>query len=500
MNKFLLLFSLIATVTFGQNNVKVQVVDEETSEPLIGATVQLTDTKGAIANEEGIATIPDIRDKEVTLKVSFVGYEAKSVTIQLPQDEILIVKLQLEEEHEEVIVTSTRTADVIEDVPTRIEVLGREELEEKAFMRSSNIAMLLRETSGIQMQQTSPSAANQSIRIQGLDGRYTQLLKDGFPLFGGFAGGLSIMQIPPLDLQQVEIIKGANSTLFGGGAIAGLVNLTTILPQREKKVKVMVDQTSAGGSTLNGFYAERFGKWGVSMYASGNRQMAFDANDDLFSDIPEINSFTINPSLFYYPNDRSYIRATFNGTFEDRLGGDMDIIDGESNGIHQFTQENLSNRLSLQLTYNNQLSDYTALTIKHSTNKFDRKITEPNYVFEGEQWSTFSEVAYNFDRNNSRWVTGLNIYTDEFNDLSQPLEARDYVQNTAGLFIQNTAVLNDRFSLESGVRLDYNTDFGFFPLPKLALLTRVNEKLSLRLGGSLGYKLPTIFTEDAENF
>lgn len=495
----MVLFSLISTVLLGQNTIRVQVLDAETDEPLVGATVQISATQGAVADAQGIATIPNINERSVTARVSFVGYEAQELLIQVPQEEMQVVRLQMEEEHEEIIVTSTRTTDVIEAIPTRIEVLGTEEMGEKAMMRSSNIAMLLRETSGIQMQQTSPSAANQSIRIQGLDGRYTQLLKDGFPLFGGFAGGLSIMQIPPLDLQQVEIIKGANSTLFGGGAIAGLVNLTTIVPQEERKLRLMLDQTSAGGSTLNGFYAERYGKWGVTMYASGNRQNAYDANNDRFSDIPEINSLTINPSIFFYPNDNSYFRATFNGTFEDRLGGDMSLIDGETNGVHQFTQENLSNRLSLQLTYQNQLSTYSALTLKQSVNRFERTINEPNYRFEGEQWSTFSEAAYTFGKQDSRWVTGFNLYSDEFNDLGQTLLARSYVQNTGGLFIQNTAKFNEIFSLESGFRIDYNAEFGAFPLPKLALLTRLNEKLSFRLGGSLGYKLPTIFTEDAEN-
>jgi len=110
-------------------------------------------------------------------------------------------------------------------VPTRVEFIGLEELGEKAIMNSANISLVLRESSGIQIQQTSLSSGNSSVRIQGLDGRYTQLLKDGFPLFGGFSSGLSIMQIPPLDLQQFEIVKGSSSTLYGGGAIAGLVNI-----------------------------------------------------------------------------------------------------------------------------------------------------------------------------------------------------------------------------------------------------------------------------------
>lgn len=82
-------------------------------------------------------------------------------------------------------------------------------------MYSSNIGMLLRKTTGIQMQQTSLSSGNMSIRIQGLDGSYTQISKDGMPLYGGFAGGLSIMQIPSLNLKQVELIKGSNSTFYG---------------------------------------------------------------------------------------------------------------------------------------------------------------------------------------------------------------------------------------------------------------------------------------------
>jgi len=499
MKKFTMLLLLVAQAAYGQHTLRVQVLDAEHNEPLIGATVQVSATQGAVADAEGIATIANLPAGEVTVKVSFVGYEAEEFTFTLPLNDIQIVRLGHHHDHEEVIVTSTRTADVIEAIPTRVEVLGTEEMEEKAMMRSSNIAMLLRETSGIQMQQTSASAANQSIRIQGLDGRYTQLLKDGFPLFGGFAGGLSIMQIPPLDLQQVEIIKGANSTLFGGGAIAGLVNLTTITPGEERKLKFMLDQTSAGGTTLNGFYAERFGKWGLTMYASGNRQNAYDANNDHFSDIPDINSLTLNPSVFYYPNDLSHLRVTLNATFENRLGGDMDVIDGEPNGIHQYTQENDTERLSAQVTYVNQLTDNSMLTIKHSTTKFDRKISEPGYVFEGEQWSTFSEASYNFGRQGSQWVGGLNVYTDSFSEFNNPIANRDYTQNTFGAFIQNTTKLNERFSLEAGFRMDYNAEYGAFPLPKLALLTRVNEKLSLRLGGSMGYKLPTIFTEDAEN-
>ena len=111
------------------------------------------------------------------------------------------------EELEEVRVQSTRTTRTIRNTPTRIETIDAEELEEKSNMKPANVSMVLHESTGLQVQQTSATSGNASIRVQGLDGRYTQLLKDGYPNFGNFASGLSILEIPPLDLKQVEFIK-----------------------------------------------------------------------------------------------------------------------------------------------------------------------------------------------------------------------------------------------------------------------------------------------------
>ena len=110
---------------------------------------------------------------------------------------------------------------------------------------------------GIQTQQVSATSANSSIRIQGLDGRYTQLLKDGFPLYAGFSGGLGLLQTPPLDLRQVEIIKGSSSTLYGGGAIAGLINLVSKTPEDKRELNFLANGTSAGGVDASSFYAQK---------------------------------------------------------------------------------------------------------------------------------------------------------------------------------------------------------------------------------------------------
>ncbi|MEM9297190.1 MAG: TonB-dependent receptor [Bacteroidota bacterium] len=498
-NIFIGLMLLSGTLVQAQNTFKTRVVDAEANEPLLGATVKINPTKGAVTDLNGYVEISGINADTIRVSVSYVGYEPFSKTYVFPLEGIQTIALKEGEELEEVVVMSTRSSRTIDNIPTRIEAIGSEELEEKAIMKSSNIAMVLRESTGIQMQQTSASSANQSIRIQGLDGRYTQLLKDGFPLFGGFSSGLSIMQIPPLDLKQVEIIKGSNSTLYGGGAIAGLINLVTYTPQEERKLRLMIDQTQALGSTFNGFYAERFGKFGLSFYTSVNRQEAYDPNNDDFSDIPRIRSLTINPSFFYYPNEKSSLRLTLNTTLENRLGGDVQVIENEQNGIHQFTEENESDRMSYQLTYQNQLDKNRSLTIKNSLTYFQRDITEPYFQFMGKQWSSFSEVAYNYGSSKSSWISGLNLYTDQFDEVPFDSLERDYSYTTFGAFTQNTIDLTEKLALESGLRFDYDLDYGFFALPRLSFLARFNQAWSARIGGGLGYKLPTIFTEEAEN-
>ncbi|KYG72460.1 TonB-dependent receptor [Roseivirga echinicomitans] len=497
------LFTVLFThMAAGQNNIRFQVIDEETNTPLIGATAYVSDTKGGISDSQGYVNLTGLSGTQVEVRFSFVGYETQTNTYifsEVGTETIKIIMESATEEHEEVaIVTATRSSRSIEEIPTRIEFLGTEELEEKAVMKSSNIAMLLRESTGIQMQITSPSSANQSIRIQGLDGRYTQLLKDGFPLYGGFSGGLSIMQIPPLDLKQVEVIKGSNATLYGGGAIAGLVNLVSIQPEDEARFRLMLDQTSAGGTTVNTFYAKRNDKFGMSLFASGGLQNAYDVNDDNFSDIPESKALTFNPTFFYYPSADSKIRLALSGTFEDRLGGNLNAIDAEQSSANVYLQENTTNRLSYQLSYEKNWDENRSFTVKNSLLSFDRTIQEPSLVFNGQQYATFSEAAYSFGREKSRWIVGANLYSDNFTEDSGTNNNRNYEQITAGAFVQQVEQVSETFSIESGVRFDHNNDYGWFALPRVSLFYKPASKFTYRLGGGLGYKTPTIFSEDTE--
>jgi len=499
---FILLAFLSAGLTHAQNTITFEIKDDSGG-PLIGATVVVEGTsKGTITNAQGVAELTNIQDGQLEFDISFIGYEEYKITLSFPQDNNRTLEIVLEEgdeELEEIVISTTRSSRTIIDIPTRIEVITGEELGEKAAMNSTNIGMLLRETTGVQMQQTSLSSGNMSIRIQGLDGRYTQLLKDGFPLYGGFAGGLSIMQIPPLDLKQVELIKGSNSTLYGGGAIAGLVNLVSITPSESPELSIMLDQTSALGTTGNLFYAQKYDKTGFSLYGSANNQIAYDPDKDGFSNMPKAKTFSINPKFFYYFNPNSELLIGLNTTFDDRTGGDMEVIKGNQDDEHVFTENNASQRYATQLLYSH-ITESHSFVAKNSISYFNRELTIPDYNYTGKQLSSFSEIAYNIHKKEEiEWQFGANYYYERFDESNtDSIAPRDYNHSTIGAFIQNTTVIGNNTIFEGGLRTDYSFEYGTFILPRISILYKANNKFSTRIGGAMGYKLPTIFTEEAE--
>lgn len=497
---FIALWAMPTFILFAQNvTFEAILLEEETNEPLIGATVFFEETgQGNVSDIEGKVVIENVPEGEHEINISFLGFQTIDtiLNISTTNSTFTFYLHEANEDLEEIVVRATRSTRTIKNLPTRVEFIGLEELGEKAIMNSANISLVLRESTGIQIQQTSLSSGNSSIRIQGLDGRYTQLLKDGFPLFGGFSGGLSIMQIPPLDLQQFEVIKGSSSTLYGGGAIAGLVNMVSKTPEDEPNFEIMLTQTQALGSTANAFYSQRNGKIGYTLYGSGHYQNAYDPDGDDFTNLPETKSVSFNPKLFYYPNDNSQLWIGLNGTYDNRLGGDLTKIDDEEGGIHQFSEGNISTRLSTQAVYENQMKENGFLQIKNSVSYFERELSSTNLNFSGKQWNSFTEANYSFGNKKSDWIIGANIYSDDFKEQNST-NPRNQNSVTIGAFGNNTTDFSEKWVLESGFRADYSPDWGVFALPRISLLWKATDRFSSRIGGGLGYKIPDIFTEEA---
>jgi len=495
---------LYASMTFSQNSFRAIIKDGETREVLFGANAIVKGTvNGASSNQNGFLEITNIQNGTQTIIFSFIGYNEKSEIYEFPltlSEPLEILLSASQDEHlEEVIISSTRSSRTIANTPTRVEAISGEELEEKGNMKPGDIRMLLNESTGIQTQQTSATSYNSSIRIQGLDGKYTQILRDGFPLYAGFSGGLSLMQIAPLDLKQVEVIKGASSTLYGGGAIAGLVNLISKKPEEKREVSVMLNGTSAQGLDVSAFYAQKFNKIGTTIFASYNLGTPYDPSDVGFTAIPKFSRVTVNPKLFVYFNDKTTLNAGFQTTIEERIGGDIIYIEDGGSSQHSYFEKNNTNRISSQVGIDHSINERSTFSFKNSISYYDRTIEIPDFKFSGDQISSFSELSYIHKDEKSEWITGLNLWSDQFNQNELNFsEAVDYQHTTVGAFVQNTSNLTEKLTLETGLRGDYQNEYGFFVLPRVSALLKVNPKLSLRLGGGLGYKTPTVFTEDAE--
>ena len=499
-NLILLSIFMLSTLLYSQNKLNGIVVDEHSGEKLIGVNIILLgSSNGTTTDINGKFSLTNIPDGPQKILLSYVGHEDFFIELDFPYSSGLL-KVELEshaEEMEEIFVNATRSSRTIENEPTRVEVIAGEEIDEKISMDPSNISMILSESTGIQVQQTSASSANSTFRIQGLDGRYTQLLKDGYPLYGGFSGSLSLVQIPPLDLQQVEIIKGSSSTLYGGGAIAGLINLSSKKPRDVRELSFLINATSAMGLDLSGYYSEKFKSYGITVLASRNVQKVYDNNDDNFSDIPQIERYTINPKLLIYFDSNKTLEIAGSFTTEERLGGNLEAVENSSNPNNYYFEKNQSNRYSLQIGYNYQgEEDY--FSVKNSLGFFDRELSLPNYIFTGTQLSTFSEAVYHLSANTGDWLFGLNLLTERFKDKSEVDNKKNFSDLTFGSFVQNNYDLAENYSIETGVRLDYNKEYGVFALPRLNLLMKFTPDLSSRIGGGLGYKIPSIFTEKSD--
>ncbi|GAB2991615.1 TonB-dependent receptor [Cyclobacterium sediminis] len=482
-----------------QNTFKVTIKDEESKEALFGVSVYFPQLeKGTSSDVLGKVSIDEIPNGKYTVLMTHLGYESMELEQSFPMEgELNLLMGHAHEEMEEVLVTSTRSGRTIEDVPSRVEVIAGEELAEKGNMKPGDIRMLLNESTGIQTQQTSATSYNSSIRIQGLDGKYTQLLRDGLPLYSGYSGGLSLMQIAPLDLKQVEVIKGASSTLYGGGAIAGLVNLISKTPGEDRELNFMVNGTSALGLDLSGFYSERYGKIGTTVFASYNKGTAYDPAGIGLTAIPEFERYTINPRMFWYLDEATEINLGFNFTTEDRLGGNMDYIEGKT--ASGYFESNETDRLSTQFDATHRFSDHSRIQVKNSISFFDRSIAIPDYIFSGKQVSSFSEINYVTFGKRMEWIVGGNLWTEKFDQRQgDPDNDLGFSNTTTGAFVQNTWNMARQWTLETGLRGDYQSRYGAYLLPRFSLLYEPNERITFRTGGGLGYKTPTQFTEDTE--
>jgi len=506
---FGLLLLLCNRPILAQQRTTIHIINDDTHQPIAGVTIRISPVNKTVAADSlGVAILPVLEPGKYSLTYTAVGFREKEVLLTMPAEGgILTVNLDPDiETMQDVVISSTRTNQLLKNSPITVQVIDREDIDEGIGESPANIRELLTELSGTQVQTTSAMSGNVTIRLQGLDGRYTQMLKDGFPLYGGFSGSLSILQVPPLDLHQVEVIKGAGSALYGGDAIAGIINLISRHPDTAIHFNAIVNQTDKGGTDLGAFYSHRGKYTGLTVTGTVSRQTPTDVNNDGFTDLPKVRQGTIAPTFFWYPDDSTTLRLGINVSTEDRDGGDLEAVRHDVSDLHPFLQKNHTDRDYYQLMLTHKAAHQQTFSLKNSVAYFYRSIgqttggadsTAPliSTGFSGAEISSFTEGSYSSISGAHTFVAGADLITDEFQPAA-PHTALGYTHNTVGVFAQDDWALSRQFTVEAGARGDVEHILYF--LPRLALLYKPLKDLSFRLGGGLAYKLPTVFNASDE--
>jgi outer membrane receptor for ferrienterochelin and colicins len=398
------------------------------------------------------------------------------------------------EVEEEVIVTATRTGGRIDEQPTRVEVLTREEIEEKMLMTPGDIVMMLNEMGGMRVQTTSPSLGAATVRIQGMKGRYTRLLFDGLPLAGQQVGGLGLLQIPPMDLGQVEVIKGVASALYGAGAMGGVINLVARRPQDDPYREVLLNQSTVGATDAVAFLSGWLSKSvGATVLAGGHRQSKNDIDDDGWYDLSGYSRGVLRGRLFWDNGTGTSAWGTAGLTSEGREGGAVagdelalriggpESIDTTRGDVGVFGQQILADRFVVtgRIAATFQRYDHVFVT----NHERDRRT------------NVFGEIALRGAVGRHTWIAGAAFERESFDPLEVP--RFNYFHRAPGVFVQDDIQWNDWLALSAGVRLDLHHTYGKFLSPRLSVLVH-RDGWTSRVSVGRGFFASTPLTEETE--
>ncbi|MEY4635867.1 MAG: hypothetical protein RJA55_1665 [Acidobacteriota bacterium] len=392
-------------------------------------------------------------------------------------------------------VSATRTGKRLEDQPMRVEVLEREEIEEKMLMTPGDIVMMLNEMGGMRVQATSPSLGAASVRIQGMRGRYTRFLSDGLPLFGEQAGALSLLQIPPMDLSQVEVIKGVASSLYGAGAMGGVVNLIARRPAAEAQQEFLLNRSTRGATDAVAWLGQPWSRgWGFTLLAGGHWQDQADVNDDAWADLPGYSRGVARPRLTWDNGKGSSFFATSGVTIENRTGGTMPgrgLPSGARPHLEALDTERWDAGAVARTLVRDRflLSARTAIAQQRHDHQFGETLERDRHD------TVFGEVTLRGSAGTHTWVVGAAIEREAYRAADLP--QFDFTYTVPGVFVQDDVTLTDWMSISASARLDHHSEYGTFVSPRVSALARAGA-WHARLSAGTGFFGPSPLTEETE--
>ena len=499
------------------SKIEGKVIDAQTKEPLIGVNVIVEhSTIGAATDKNGEYRIPKVRKGQIRLVASMIGYKPEHKIINVKSDQMVTVNFELETtalEMGAVVVTGTATPHLVEDTPVRTEVISRVIIEQK---QSCNLAEALSFHTGIRVENNCQNCNFTQVRILGMDGKYSQILIDGDPVVSSLAGVYGLEHFPEEMVDHIEIVKGGGSSLYGGGAVAGVINIITRRPLiNQVRIKYLGNILNGKVNQHVGGVAEKVNETGISgayVFGSFRIRNPYDHNHDGFSELGEICSESIGFKWYYQPFESAELLTSFHRIHEERRGGnkfEKPVHEAEiaewiehwrSGGTIRWSQRPgplFDYRMYYSFSVENRKSYYGGLDGDTPEDRLEA------LAFYGKTDNPLHIGGFqaNYRVASHLLTAGLQYSRDKLNDKTTAETAYhiDEVYSNTGIFLQDNLHFGteDEIEFVVGFRLDKHSELSNWIIsPRMNAKFDIGGDFMLRGAYTTGFKPPQTYDED----
>ncbi len=491
------------------------------AKPLQFATVKLVgEGIGTISDAQGFFRLDNIYHGSYQLQATFIGYETyeRNVDIsrQQPSVELRIDLTESSAFLDQVVVTGTRTAKKVTSSPVIVDVINSQTL---ANTQSVSLSEGLRFQPGLRVETDCQTCNYTQLRMNGLQGGYSQILINSRPIFSPLTGLYGLEQIPTNMIERIEVVRGGGSALYGSGAIGGTVNVITKLPKQSGYDMGYAFQSIDGATehilSGNATAMNKAGNAGATFFVNKRSREWYDANGDNFSELPSLENNSFGANLFFLPTADQKIDINLSSLNEYRYGGEM--VDGPAYLALQSeerTHNVLVGNIDYQINWNEDRSSFISYVAFQNTDRDhytgilpDDSLLRANHRTVppyGTSANTTAQAGFQFNHNFQSFPLGSNVFTvgSEFieDDILDQIPAYRYVidQTTRnfGAFVQSDWQFSQALSLLSGVRLDHHNLVGkMIASPRFSMLYKWRDT-QFRATWGTGFRAPQAFDAD----
>lgn len=487
------------------------VIEKETEEDIPYATILIVGSgQGTVSNEAGQFQFKNLEEGTYRLRVSAVGYRTLEKSIVVGREYMAVVHFPLEEEAvmvDEVVVSASRTEVSRRDAPVVVNILSPKLFE---AVNSTDLAKTLNFQSGLRVENNCQNCGFPQVRINGLDGPYSQILINSRPIISALSGVYGLEQIPTNMIDRVEVVRGGGSALFGANAVGGTINIITKDPI-DNSFQVSSTMSNLGGKSweqymgANVSLVAKDNSYGIALYQSYRNRNPYDHDDDSFSELGKLNMNTFGLRGYYRPSQSSRLNIEYHTTNELRRGGNKFDLQPHQTDITEQTKHIInSGGISYDHfwdEYKHKLSTYASLQHTDRDSYYGAQRDTAAYGKTNDlTWVAGAMYVGNYERllfAPSVFTGGLEYQQNSLHDIMVGYQ-RDMQQDVriASAFIQNEWKMQ-AFSLLAGGRIDrHNLIERPILSPRVNLLYKPQDRFQARLTYSTGFRAPQAYDED----